>query len=29
MQGIVAGVVDNIRRLEAGKKPLNCAKPLL
>ena len=27
MQGIVAGVVENIRRLEAGRKPLNCAKP--
>ena len=27
MQGIVAGVVENIRRLEAGKKPLNCARP--
>ncbi len=24
MQGIVAGVVDNIRRLEAGRTPLNC-----
>ncbi|BBO69615.1 hypothetical protein DSCA_35450 [Desulfosarcina alkanivorans] len=27
MQGIVAGVVENIRRLEAGRTPLNCAKP--
>jgi phosphoglycerate dehydrogenase-like enzyme len=27
MQGIVAGVVENIRRLEAGQVPLNCAKP--
>ena len=27
MQGIVAGVVENIRRLEAGLVPLNCAKP--
>lgn len=27
MQGIVAGVVENIRRLETGKKPLNCARP--
>jgi phosphoglycerate dehydrogenase-like enzyme len=25
MQGIVAGVVENIRRLEAGQVPLNCA----
>jgi phosphoglycerate dehydrogenase-like enzyme len=27
MQGIVAGVVENIRRLEAGQVPLNCAEP--
>ena len=27
MQGIVAGVVDNIRRLEGGQVPLNCATP--
>jgi phosphoglycerate dehydrogenase-like enzyme len=27
MQGIVAGVVENIRRLEAGQRPLNCAQP--
>jgi phosphoglycerate dehydrogenase-like enzyme len=27
MQGIVAGVVENIRRLEAGLIPLNCAYP--
>ncbi|MCB2146073.1 MAG: 2-hydroxyacid dehydrogenase [Deltaproteobacteria bacterium] len=26
MQGIVAGVVENIRRLEAGRTPLNCAR---
>jgi len=26
MQGIVAGVVENIRRLEAGLAPLNCAQ---
>lgn len=26
MQGIVAGVVENIRRLEAGRMPLNCAR---
>lgn len=25
MQGIVAGVVENIRRVEAGRTPLNCA----
>jgi phosphoglycerate dehydrogenase-like enzyme len=27
MQGIVAGVVENIQRLEAGLIPLNCARP--
>lgn len=27
MQGIVAGVVENIRRLEAGQLPLNCSAP--
>jgi len=27
MQGIVKGVVENIRRLEAGQAPLNCAQP--
>jgi phosphoglycerate dehydrogenase-like enzyme len=27
MQGIVAGVVENIRRLQAGQVPLNCASP--
>ena len=27
MQGIVKGVVENIRRLEAGQIPLNCAHP--
>ncbi len=27
MQGIVAGVADNIRRLEAGQMPLNCFRP--
>ena len=27
MQGIVTGVVANIRRLETGRVPLNCAKP--
>jgi phosphoglycerate dehydrogenase-like enzyme len=26
MQGIVAGVVENIQRLEAGRIPLNCAR---
>jgi phosphoglycerate dehydrogenase-like enzyme len=27
MQGIVKGVVENIRRIEAGQIPQNCAKP--
>jgi phosphoglycerate dehydrogenase-like enzyme len=27
MQGIVKGVVENIRRIEAGQMPLNCAQP--
>jgi len=27
MRGILAGVVENIRRLEAGQMPLNCIQP--
>ncbi|GAB6904178.1 SerA2 [Desulfosarcina cetonica] len=27
LQGILAGVVENIRRVEAGQAPLNCARP--
>lgn len=27
MQGIVAGVVENILRIETGQTPLNCAQP--
>ena len=27
MQGIVTGVIENIRRIEAGHMPLNCAAP--